>query len=69
MPDSPREPRVEWPLDASDDYYEGARIVLTQLCSDFEAEALRLYQSDRDGSDWQEAHRRVAALLREVSSP
>ncbi len=39
------------------------RAVLERLRIDFQREALMLYQEGKDGSEWQEAHRRVVTLL------
>ena len=39
---------------------------LERLRDDFEREALSRYRRDEDGSDWQEAWRRVSVMLREV---
>lgn len=39
-----------------------------RLMADFEREAQERYDRDEDGSDWQEAHRRVEALLRETAN-
>lgn len=48
-------------LEAERDYY---RTALEKLRSEFEREALARYHAGLDGSDWQEAHRRVEVALR-----